>query len=103
MLQKRARFDLEAANDNRKNPVRTTSAGSKLIRLPGSRSEPFRLGPRSLLVAAGAGLVLFALCGTFLLGLAAVGVLASIIAVFRFIGHLRGKRFASAVKGQAAR
>jgi hypothetical protein len=47
--------------------------------------EPFRIGLRPLLVVAFALLILFALSSAFLLGLAAVGVLAVAIAGFRLL------------------
>jgi hypothetical protein len=42
--------------------------------------EPWRLGPRTLLIGAFAASVLVALSGAFLIGLAVVGVVAAIVA-----------------------
>ena len=42
--------------------------------------EPWRLGPRGLLIGAFAASVLVALSGAFLIGLAVVGVVAAVIA-----------------------
>ena len=41
-----------------------------------ARSQPWRLGPRGLLIGAFAASVLVALSGAFLIGLAVVGVVA---------------------------
>ena len=41
------------------------------------RRQPFRIGPRALLIVGFAGLVLVALSGAFLIGLAVVGLLAA--------------------------
>ena len=45
-----------------------------------ARSEPWRLGPRALLIGAFAASVLVALSGAFLIGLAVVGVVAAVVA-----------------------
>ena len=45
-----------------------------------ARPEPWRLGPRALLIGAFAASVLVALSGAFLIGLAVVGVVAAVVA-----------------------
>lgn len=50
-------------------------------RFAASSPEPFRVGPRPLAIAALGGVILVALCSAFLVGLAAVGVLALAVAV----------------------
>jgi hypothetical protein len=50
-----------------------------------ARSEPWRLGPRGLLIGAFAASVLVALSGAFLVGLAVVGVVAAVIAGFELV------------------
>jgi hypothetical protein len=49
------------------------------------QSQPFRIGPRSLLIVSFAGIVLVALSGAVLVGLAAVGVLAAVVWGFDLI------------------
>ena len=44
------------------------------------KPEPWRLGPRALVIGAFAASVLVALSGAFLIGLAVVGVVAAIVA-----------------------
>jgi hypothetical protein len=50
-----------------------------------ARPEPWRLGPRGLLIGAFAASVLVALSGAFLIGLAVVGVVAAVIAGFELV------------------
>ena len=50
-----------------------------------ARSQPWRLGPRGLLIGAFAASVLVALSGAFLIGLAVVGVVAVVIAGFELV------------------
>ena len=50
-----------------------------------ARSQPWRLGPRGLLIGAFAASVLVALSGAFLIGLAVVGVVAAVIAGFELV------------------
>ena len=47
--------------------------------------QPFRIGVRPLLIVGFSGLILVALCGAFLLGLAFVGVLAAAVAGFELV------------------
>jgi hypothetical protein len=75
-----------AANDNlppdRRSQLRPDGLQMPVARrrFAASNPEPFRLGPRPLAIAAFAGLILVALCSAFLIGLAAVGVLAIAVA-----------------------
>ena len=52
---------------------------------PLSQPQPFRPGPRSLLILGFAGIVLLALFGAVLVGLAAVGVLAAVVGGFDLV------------------
>ena len=52
---------------------------------PLPQPQLFRLGPRSLLILGFAGLVLLALFGAVLVGLAAVGVLAAVVGGFDLV------------------
>ena len=52
---------------------------------PLPQPQPFRLGPRSLLILGFAGIVLVALSGAVLIGLAAVGVLAAVVGCFDLV------------------
>jgi hypothetical protein len=52
---------------------------------PLPQPQPFRLGPRSLLILGFAGIVLVALSGAVLVGLAAVGVLAAVVGCFDLV------------------
>jgi len=84
MMQRPARIGIKAANDNAMlmltSPRRYSTA----------RSERLRIGPRALLIAGFAGLVLVALSGAFLIALAVVGVLAAAIAGRELVRrHLR--------------
>ena len=54
-------------------------------RNPVAGHEPLRIGLRALLVVAFAGLILVALSSAFLLGLAAVGVLAVTVTTFQLL------------------
>jgi hypothetical protein len=84
----------QAANDNFIIPdfaaVRS-APGSSLMRAisigrqPVTGREPLRIGLQASLVVAFAGLILIALSSAFLLGLAAVGVLAVTIATFQLL------------------
>jgi hypothetical protein len=103
MIQRRAKFGTQAANDNCVRAPRAPSALSKIIRFPETRSEPLRLSARSLLVGGFAGVVLFALCGAFLVGLAAVGVLALVVAVLELFRYPRRNRRRGAVEHQVVR
>jgi hypothetical protein len=47
--------------------------------------KPLRIGPRALAIAGFAFLILVGLSGAFLLGLAAVGVLAGLLAAFELV------------------
>jgi hypothetical protein len=47
--------------------------------------QPLRVGVRPLLIVAFSGLILVALCGAFLLGLAAVGFVAGAVAAFEIV------------------
>jgi hypothetical protein len=49
---------------------------------PLGQPEPFRTGARPLLITALSALVLVALCGAFLIGLAFVGLLAVVVVAF---------------------
>ena len=51
-------------------------------------SEPFRVGARPLLIAGFSALVLVALCGAFLIGLAVVGLMAVVIVAFEVVRRL---------------
>jgi hypothetical protein len=107
MMQRPARIRLEAANDNvvgarrALTRIRTRSA-QDLLRMPfiprppgatlahpRSSAEPVRIGFRPLAIAAMSGLVLVALCGAFLLGLAFVGVLAGVVTGFELVRRHR--------------
>jgi hypothetical protein len=103
MLQRRAKFGIKAANDNRVRPPRAPSVISKIISFPGRRSEPFHLGARSLLVGGFSGLVLLALCGAFLLGLAAVGLLALGVVLIELVRQLRRYRQTGAAEHPVVR
>jgi hypothetical protein len=48
-------------------------------------TEPLRIGLRPLLIVAFSGMILVALCGAFLLGLAFIGVLAGAVAGFELL------------------
>ena len=48
----------------------------------GTQPQPFRLGPRSLLILGFAGIVLVALSGAVLVGLAAVGLVTAVVGGF---------------------
>jgi hypothetical protein len=80
-----------AANDNvppaRRRQTRTDGVEMPVVRrrFAASHPEPFRIGARPLAIAGLAGLMLMALSGAFLIGLAAVGVLAIAIAVGEMI------------------
>jgi len=70
-------------------------------RFAASKPEPFRIGARPLAIAAFAGLMLVALSSAFLIGLAAVGVLAIAVAagemIYRYVNRrppLAGHRVA---------
>ena len=85
-----------AANDNVPLPRAADRARRRLrphrSAVPLVRSEPFRIGARPLLIVAFSILLLAALCGAFLIGLAAVGVLAAAIASVELARrHLRRK------------
>jgi hypothetical protein len=78
-----------AANDNfvllrgavRRSPDRARrliAARGRVV--PFGRPKPVRIAARPLLIVGFSGLVLVALCGAFLIGLAAVGVLAPAMA-----------------------
>ena len=84
----------KAANDNfiirdfaamRSAPGLPRTPAVSIGRVPVAGREPLRIGLRTLLVVAFAGLILFALSSAFLLGLAAVGVLAVSIATFQLL------------------
>ena len=85
-----------AANDN-VPPPRAAGRARRPLRphrsaVPLARSEPFRIAARPLLIVAFSILLLAALCGAFLIGLAAVGVLAAAIASMELARrHLRRK------------
>jgi hypothetical protein len=84
-----------AANDNL--PVRRAPMhlAQDLLRMPFiprrpnhqsvPPQEPLRIGVRPLLIVGFSGLVLVALCGAFLLGLAFIGVLAVAVAGFELV------------------
>jgi hypothetical protein len=94
-----------AANDNRPSahasspsPLLSRGSGAPLL-----RSEPFRIGARPLLIVGFSGLILVALCGAFLVGLAAVGVLAAGIGAFELARRtLRRKTRLGALDHQVA-
>jgi Flp pilus assembly protein TadB len=101
MMQRLVRRELQAANDNliRARGARPRSA-QDLLRMPfiprpanagaSSPSGPRRRGLRPLLIVALSGLVLVALCGAFLLGLAFVGLFAAAVAAIELVRrHLR--------------
>jgi hypothetical protein len=52
---------------------------------PLPQPQPFRLGTRSLLILGFAGIVLLALFGAVLVGLAAVGLLAAVVGCFDLV------------------
>ena len=84
MMRRPDRSGIKAANDN----VMLMLTSPR--RYPIARSEPFRIGPRTLLIAGFAGLILVALSGAFLIALAVVGLLAAAIAGGRLVRrHLR--------------
>ena len=103
MIQRRAKFGIKAANDNHMRPRRAPSVISKIIRFPRARAEPFQLGPRSLLIAGFALLVLVALCSAFLVGLALVGLLALAVAALGLFRYPRPNRRHRAVEHQVVR
>jgi hypothetical protein len=71
--------------------------------LPLMRSEPFRIGARPLLIVCCSLVILVALCGAFLVGLAAVGVMAAAIAAFELARrYLRRKTPLGVLDHQAA-
>ena len=74
MMQRPSRIGIEAANDN----AMIMLSSPRLY--PMARSEPLRIGSRTLLIVGFAGLVLVALSGAFLIALAVVGLLAAAIA-----------------------
>src|SRR5947209_8592766 len=75
-----------AANDNGRLPsAADMSAMPVLFRRGGLtlvRSEPVRISARPLLIVGFSGVILVALCGAFLVGLAAVGIMAAAMAGF---------------------
>src|ERR1700675_3491013 len=92
MKQRHQRPLIKAANDNdlfwnraAARPAREF-AGMPFIQRrqagPLVQPEPFRIGARPLLIASFSALVLVALCGAFLIGLAVVGLLAVVIVAF---------------------
>jgi hypothetical protein len=52
---------------------------------PLPQPQPFRPGPRSLLILGFAGIVLVALSGAVLVGLAAVGLVAAVVGGFDLV------------------
>src|SRR5436309_3228269 len=72
IMRRRSKFGFDAANDNGMGAPRAPSFGARILHFQAS-SEPFRIAPRSLMIAGFAGLVLLALSSAFLMGLAAVG------------------------------
>jgi hypothetical protein len=57
---------------------------------PRARPEPFRIGLRPLLVAGFSGLILVALSGACLIGLAAIGLVAGALGSFGLLGRHLG-------------
>jgi hypothetical protein len=96
-----------AANDNFP-PLRASDVShmpflSRRDPLPLVRSEPFRIGARPLLIVGFSLVLLVALCGAFLIGLAAVGVMAAAIAAFELARrYLRRKAPLGVLDHQAA-
>jgi hypothetical protein len=97
MKQRRQRAGIKAANDNHPfwnraaaRPARGFSGmpfiqGRQHPRYqadPLGPPEPLRIGPRPLLIAGFSALVLLALLGAFLVGLAIVGLLALVVGAF---------------------
>jgi hypothetical protein len=89
MMPRPVKSGKRAANDNEalahaaqvvRMHVRSRRDGIVLL-----RSEPLRIGGRPLLVVLFSGLILVALGSAFLLGLAAVGVLAAAIVGFELL------------------
>jgi hypothetical protein len=84
----------KAANDNfiipnfaavRSAPGSPLTLATFIVREPATSREPLRISLRTLVVVAFALLILFALSSAFLLGLAAVGVLAVTVTTFQLL------------------
>jgi len=96
MKQRRRRAGIRAANDNHPfwnraaaRPARDFSGMPFIQRRQHPRQadplgppEPLRIGARPLLIAGFSALVLLALLGAFLVGLAIVGLLALVVGAF---------------------
>jgi hypothetical protein len=86
----------KAANDNvmlsKRRPARsaTNLSPTPLHDAPRARPEPFRIGLRPLLVAGFSGLILVALSGACLIGLAAIGLVAGALGSFGLLGRHLG-------------
>jgi hypothetical protein len=91
MSMLRSGFSASAANDNftpprgtsRRPPIGGFGASNKTPRIAGSQT--FRVAMRLILIASFSGLVLVAVSGAFLIGLALVGLLAAGVAAFDLI------------------
>jgi hypothetical protein len=98
MKQRRRRARIKAANDNDlpwnragARPPQDLSRMPFIPPRPGAppvRPKPLRIGARALLIIGFSALVLVALCGAFLIGLAVVGLLAVIVGVFELLRGL---------------
>ena len=99
MMQRPAPAGRKAANDN----VMVSERGHArfapdlspmpIYDAPLARSEPFRIGVRPLLVAGFSGLILIALSGACLIGLAAIGLVAGALGSVDLLGrHLGSSR-----------
>jgi hypothetical protein len=98
MKQRRRRAGIRAANDNDLPWDRVSARPAQdfppmpfivpsfdVRRAP---PEPFRIGARPLLVVGFSALVLVALCGAFLVGLAVVGLMAVVVAARELVRGL---------------
>jgi hypothetical protein len=100
MMQRPVPAGRKAANDNvmasDRGPARSASDFSPtpifdaLHDAPLARPEPFRIGIRPLLVAGFSGLILVALSGACLIGLAAIGLVAGALGSVGLLGRQLG-------------
>jgi hypothetical protein len=98
MKQRRLRARIKAANDNYPPWDRASARPAQDLPpmpfLPPrygvqlAPPEPFRIGARPLLITGFSALVLVALCGAFLIGLAVVGLMAVVIVAFELVRRL---------------